>query len=294
VFLSEALRSNSTRVVATDGKTQRTDASSSERAFVFGTRDQTASVEAVSVRVDGEAEGRSMFRVRMRDKDRITSEQQVKVLQHFSTALGLTPDGPQRIEEDTDRGAWKLLGKHSKHGLTEARLDAYVTPQGFAAARAKTDDDAWAAAARFHGDTAGAKPPWADGAGAPSVRADLDRYIELTSSPGERSEHASELQWIENTYRNAHGKSIWEDVESYQHARSFTRMIGEMRGTADPVQWNKSFADHGHAVGFRAFESVGVLANLVGREHVVVHQFAVEGKAVQLKFKEADAPADPR
>lgn len=234
-----------------------------------------------SARVAGKNED-TFFRLTASATGALTSEERLAKTRELGKSLNLPPDGEQRAEEDPRRGAAALLGRLTRYGRTDLKLEVLVNRGGIDAFRAAPEGRALEAYADFVTQTRGQRPEWAGPRGE-QARALLDDWLANEGSLGD-DQGTHVRQWAENRYYATFKRRLSDDVDEYRGARAFTRLQARVKASDDSAEWSRAFADHGAQVGFDFYGTASAFNVLAGADNVYVRDFAMTGNTVRLKY----------
>ncbi len=294
LFLEDALRSDKTVIETNkDGvRTTETSRFDAETEGLLG-RDQKMTWEAVRVRTEGAPEGKAFYRLQYEDKDPFTSKQEMKDATRFATEMGMAPDTATKIKK-ADRGFFEgLLGDINRHGKTKASLEVFFTPEGIANMRGHSPEASMETYGAVVKDRTGKQPAWADPQKAKDAREMLDKYSRMKNDPASILVDEEVLKELGDKYFYLTGTDLVEDHVDYRHAQAFSKMVGRM-DNEDPTQWSRAFADMGKDVRFELYDTVAAMNRLAGKDEVLVHNFSVQGDAVDLQMKDEGLVKRPR
>ncbi len=284
-YLSEALRSDGTRIEVRDSQVERTDRSSfkgSGRSLLG--RERSTTWEAVTVRTTEDPVGKGFYRLSFTDADPLTSEDQARSLLLLGESLRGAPAPAARLEEDGARGLAKIFGRYTKHGPTKAEVEAFFTEKGVHALRAYDREATMSVYGSSVAHRLGGKlPSWVQPKIAQKAREILERWEQLSSAAGEEVS-AREQARVEYWYLTHH--NIYDDAPDYHAAKSFVRAIERMRGSEDPVEWNKAYADLGNDVRFGFYDALDAMSRMAGKEEVLVSTLRMKGRAVDIELSD--------
>ncbi|MEW5850213.1 MAG: LysM peptidoglycan-binding domain-containing protein [Myxococcota bacterium] len=288
LFLSDALRRDSTTIERTGAGMERTDASLYERTRQGLFSKQNLTMEAVRVRTTEDPEGKGFYRVSYANTDKLTSKSQVKELLRLGEALQAIPAHLPKVEKDGSRNLSRLLGNASRHGKTTTEMEIFLTEKGLANVRGHDREAALRAYGEYAAkDNKGKTPAWAAPETADKARRILDSYLEekRNGMPGDEDSR-NRMDQLQYEYWHAFRRNIWQDEDHYENARHFANATQRMAGSSDPAEWNRAFADLGKNVGLDFHGSVAALNKLAGSDEVLVHRFNVKGKSVDIEMKD--------
>lgn len=284
VFLREALRQDRTQVLRTDDGTTTTQASTYQqksRNILGGRKEMTW--EAVSVRTPDDPTGQRFYRMTFDQKDPMTSRGDVARVQRLAEEVGAAP--ARKMKAEARGGVASLVG--AAMGKTRTEMEVFVTPAGMDKVRAASTEEALTAYGRATAAADGEKglPPWARPEDAAKARAILEQY--QSDSPGQRRGDADDPgEKARLEYWHTYKRNIWDDADNYKRARGFASSVDRMRGSDDPGEWSKAFADMGQQTGFHVAGAVGAMNALAGTDEVLVHRLKMSGRRVDIEMKD--------
>ncbi|MCK6552100.1 hypothetical protein L6R52_40085, partial [Myxococcota bacterium] len=293
LYLSKALRSDSTRIDVTSNGETRRDASTYDESYrgLFG-RKQNVKWEAVRVRTAEDPVGQGYYRFTFDDADPITSKAEVRSMMRMATGLGAEHAHAPKVEKDR-RGLLPLLGSWGQHGKTKAGGEIFLTDKGLQALRALDDEAARLAYAEGLRSTHGGNlPAWADPVKGPKARAILDEFFQYErdragAHDGDRRSGLNSEYWWHT------GTNLWEDEGDYKSSKAFVEMVRRIRESTDPAMWNKAYADLGEQLRFDFFDSLGAIGRVAGKSETLVHKLEMKGRVIDIQMKDEGLLARP-
>lgn len=287
LFLTDALRVDSTTIDAMGSSSERTDRSTFKEVNegLFG-RDQTVRWEAVRVRTDDDQVGKGYYRLQYSDKDPLTSKDEVKRLMALGHDLAAENVRAPRVEKGA-RGLKKLLGRFARHGSTKLEMDLFFTGAGIDAIRGHNGAQALTNYGQAAARNAGEGPyGWVDPAKTTKATALLDKYLESEDEIGQDRDSADRQRSTEVEYWRLTGRDMWKDRPAYVAARGFAELVEKMHNSTDPVVWNRAFADMGEALSFDFYDAVSAMQAMSPKAEILVHNLQMKGRAVDIEMKD--------
>lgn len=291
LYSSSEVRKDATIEVTQDARSERLDHSIADKKqeSIWG-RDRSVGVEAVSLRTPEAPNGTRYFRLSFQEKDRFTSEGELRARTDLATALGAVPANPIRIEADKKEGrgfVGFITGARNDYGKLKTDIEVFITDAGIQKIRGHDRVGAINAYGQVLADKNGGNTPnWAHPHFGEWSRNILDTYRNAKDT-GTRDAYrkAYEDQFGEEAFK--------QDAKEYARADDFARAIEQGRRDDDPAAWNKAFADHARRAGFNFFDGLAAMNKMAGPDQVLVNKFTVKGKAVDIEMVSEGSLAAP-
>ncbi len=287
LYLTDALRKDSTSIERWKGGSTRTDRSSFREKYegLLG-REQDVHWEAVRVREQGDPVGKGYYRLRYSDEDPMTSKDELRDLLSLGKDLKAEPVRAPRIEKGA-RGLKKLFGNWARHGSTKIDMDLFFTADSVQSIRNYDGASALqvygeVAARRAHDSPYG----WAQPQTRDKAIALMKEYQELQADPFSDRDTQDAERSVEVAYWRLTGNEMWEDRDAYEAAEAFASMVQRMHTSDDPAQWNRAFADMGQAMSFDFYDAVATMQKMSEGEDILVHNLRMKGRAVDIEMKD--------
>lgn len=287
LYLRDALRSDETTIERWNGGQRQTDRSRYRRQGenIIG-RERDVQWDAVRVRSGDDPVGKGYYRLQYEDEDPLTSKTEVQRLLSLGQDLAAEPVRAPRVDKGA-RGLAKLFGNWARHGETKLDMDVFFTGKGMDAIRGHDAQSAL----QVYGEIAAQREGrgafgWANPDKRDRAIELLEEYLELQDSPFLDDDTPARERSLEVAYWRLTKNEMWEDREAYESAKAFSSMVQRMHDSADPVEWNRAFADLGEAMGFDFYDALATMQRMAGEDEVLVHQMRMKGKAVDIEMKD--------
>jgi LysM repeat protein len=290
LFLVESLRKDSTTIVSTRDATERADESTYEKKSknIIG-RKRDLDWDAVRVTTPDDPKGKGYVRLRYTDSDPMTSRTELRERQRLAESLNAVPVKETRSSV-TGNPLAKMFG--GAHGKTKTEMDIFFTDQGMDNIRKSGKE----AAIQAYGQSVAEQtregvPAWAVPETATQARALMERYRHEPKT--DRNNHPVTTP-SERRYKELFGRDLEDEWDTYNGAMKFGASVDRMNRSAEPAEWNKSFATMGKEAGFDFFNVAGALNRLAGKDEVLVHRFQVKGDRVDLEMADEGLVSSPK
>ncbi len=292
IYLREALRQESSKQgYQGDHFVQQHRVNYREQRGIFG-YDKVLHWQAMNLRVDGDPVGRSFYRFDWSKEDLFTGESDVKDVQRLARGLGAQQKGKAKIESGA-KGLAKLFGRHAKHGETKAELELYFTEQAIEWLRGSTTESAFVAygleVAERRG---GGVPAWAHPTSSDKAQSLLKEYAAFGDHPD--AEERNERDRVASEYHRNFNVRLSKDLDDFQGAQAFAKMIGQMAASPNPEDWNRALIDLGQEISFDFHDTLAAMGRMVGKDQLVVHKLSIQGDAVKLTMQDEGVLKEPQ
>lgn len=294
LLLVNALRRESEGTLGTQSGTTLVRTAATERSYSgIVTGEKNIKWEGVAVTEAGQAP-QHFFHLKFANKDKVTTDQELKTFVRFADALGAKDADPRSVALPS---SWLIGRVFSSQDNTRVSTDVYFSDAGVRKIASASSIQLRDAVGRAHADL------FPDRQGAPvqdvaaqKLAAEYDRLgreIEKEFDTDARQRLETSKQWQAVDYRRLTGRKLEQDAPVFADAALLVDNAAKTGASGNERGWSALFADIGARKGFDYMPVLAALATVAGSDDTLLHEVSIEGQGIHLRSVDEGSLRDP-